>query len=164
MASMPVVNWPDHYQPSNAPVHVRNELDMQAAQEQVWAWLVRVTLWPAWYQNSSNVTILEGSGPDLVQGTRFRWHTFSATITSTVQEYLPRERIAWDAHGIGIDAYHAFIIQPSPKGCFVLTEEAQHGWLARLSHWVTPNRMSHFHQIWLEELERKARTGLPPAG
>jgi len=156
------INWPDHYKPSNSPVHVRNELDMDASQDQVWAWLVRVTLWPSWYKNSAKVKILEGPGQDLIQDTRFRWKTFGATITSRVLEYIPKNRIAWDAHGLGIDAFHAFVLQQSPRGCYVLTEEAQHGWLAGLSHLITPNRMSHFHQIWLEELERKARSGDPP--
>jgi hypothetical protein len=35
------VIWPPHYAPGNSPVHVRNELAMQAAPELVWAWLVR---------------------------------------------------------------------------------------------------------------------------
>ena len=36
-----VVKWPNHYEPSNCPIHVRNELDMAAPQDQVWAWLIR---------------------------------------------------------------------------------------------------------------------------
>ena len=157
------VRWPDHYQPHNCPVHVRNELDMDAAPERVWSWLVRASLWPTWYVNSANVTILDGSGPDLQKGTRFRWKTFGVTITSTVLEYVTGERIAWDAHAFGIDAYHAWVLQPSTKGCHVLTEETQHGWLARLGKLFMPNRMYTFHQLWLEGLAAKAHAGLPPA-
>ena len=72
---------------------------MEAPQDRVWAWLVRAPLWPRWYENSKNVRILKGSGPDLQLGTQFVWKTFSVTITSTVLEYVPNERIAWDAHG-----------------------------------------------------------------
>jgi uncharacterized protein YndB with AHSA1/START domain len=156
------IHWPDHYQPRNCPVHVRNELDMAAAPKRVWAWLIRADLWPTWYVNSANVKILDGTGPDLQKGTRFRWKTSGVTITSTVLEYVPRERIAWDAHAFGIDAYHAWVLQPSARGCHVVTEETQHGWLARLGKLFMPNRMYKFHQLWLEGLATKARAGLPP--
>jgi uncharacterized protein YndB with AHSA1/START domain len=156
------VRWPDRYQPGNCPVHVQNELDMAATPERVWAWLIRASLWPTWYANSANLKMLEGTGPNLQKGTRFRWKTFGVTITSTVLEYVPRERIAWDAHAFGIDAYHAWVLQPSSKGCYVLTEETQHGWLARLGKRFMPNRMHKFHQLWLEGLAAKARGGLPP--
>ena len=156
------VQWPDHYHPHNCPIHVRNELDMEATQECVWAWLTCATLWPTWYVNSANVEIIEGTGPNLQKGTRFRWKTFGVVITSTVREYVPGERIAWDAHAFGIDVYHAWVLQPSANGCHVLTEETQHGWLARLGKLFMPNRMYTFHQLWLEGLATKARAGLPP--
>ena len=157
------IEWPDHYKPDNCPVHVRNDLDMAASPEHVWAWLTCAPVWPSWYVNSANVTILEGAEPYLEQGTRFRWKTFGVTIISTVVEYVPNERIAWTAHSLGIDVYHAWVLSPSSRGCLVLTEETQHGWLARLGKLLMPNRMFHFHQLWLEELERKACEGLPPA-
>ena len=159
MSNQSTVQWPDHYRPQNCPIHVRNELDMAAPQEQVWAWLVRAPLWPAWYANSANVKIMKGPGPDLGKGTIFRWKTFGVTIMSTVLEYVPNERLAWDAHAFGIDAYHAWVLRPSAKGCHVLTEETQHGWLARLGKLFMPNRMYKYHQIWIEGLESKARSG-----
>jgi len=156
------INWPEKYEPRNCPIHVRNELDMAASPERVWAWLTRVTLWPTWYANSANIEIIEGSGPDLEAGTCFRWKTFGVTITSTVLEYVPDERIAWEAHAVGIDVYHAWVLQPSANGCRVLTEETQYGFLARIAKLLMPNRMCTYHQMWLEGLEGKARVGLPP--
>jgi uncharacterized protein YndB with AHSA1/START domain len=157
------IHWPERYDPHNCPIHVRNELDMATSPERVWAWLTRVTLWPTWYANSANIKIIEGSGPDLEAGTRFRWKTFGVTITSTVLEYVPDERIAWQAQAFGIDVYHAWVLQPSTVGCRVLTEETQHGSIARLAKLLMPNQMFKYHQLWLEELEGKARAGLPPA-
>jgi hypothetical protein len=156
------IRWPDHYKPQNCPVHVRNDLDMVARPEHVWAWLICAPLWPSWYINSANVTILEGSEHHLENGTQFRWKTFGVTIISTVVEYVPNERIAWTAHSFGLDVYHAWILSPSSRGCTVVTEETQHGWLARLAKILMPKRMSDFHQLWLEELERKACEDLPP--
>jgi uncharacterized protein YndB with AHSA1/START domain len=162
MSQLSEVRWPNHYEPSRCPIHVRNELDMAASPEHVWAWLTRPTLWPDWYLNSANVEILEGPAPELGDGTRFRWKTFGITIGSTVLECVPNERVAWEAQAFGIDVYHAWVLRPSPKGCHVLTEETQHGWLARLGKLFMPNRMYKYHQLWLEALESKAREGLPP--
>jgi uncharacterized protein YndB with AHSA1/START domain len=162
MKPSPEIDWPDRYHPRNCPVHVHNELDMAAPPDRVWAWLTHATLWPSWYGNSANVSFLDESGPQLQQGTRFRWKTFGVTVTSTVLEYVPGERLAWDAHGLGVDAFHAWVLQPSDRGCRVLTEETQHGWLARLGGLFVPGRMHKHHQLWLEGLENKARSGPPP--
>ncbi len=158
----PEICWPEYYAPQNSAVHVRNALTMDAPPENVWAWLVRALLWPEWYVNSADVRFLEGTAPDLKLNTQFRWRTFGVTISSTVLEYVPGERIAWDAHGPGFDGYHAWLLQRAGRGCHVLTEETQHGWLARLNRLFLPHRMSKYHQIWLESLAARARSGLPP--
>ncbi len=162
MAQDLAILWPTHFAPPSCPLHVRNELRIPASPERVWAWLVAATLWPTWYVNSAHVRILQGNGSDLAQGTKFRWKTFDVTITSTVLEFVPHERIAWDAHALGIEVYHAWVLRPTAEGCHVLTEETQHGWLARLGKLFMPNRMHKYHQIWLEALARQSRAGLPP--
>jgi uncharacterized protein YndB with AHSA1/START domain len=156
------IRWPANYAPENAPIHVRNELEMDVAPEAVWAWLVRAQLWPTWYKNSSNVRFLSGTPPDLDAAARFQWTTFGVRLESRVLEFVPGERIAWDAHGIGIHAYHAWVIQEILRGTYVRTEETQRGWLARLAASLRPRRMHEYHQIWLEHLREVARTGLPP--
>lgn len=156
------VRWPERFAPENCPVHVRNELAMSAPVARVWAWLIRAQLWPTWYENSANVQFLEGPPPDLALGTRFRWRTFSVTVESTVVEFIPMERIAWDARTLGLEAYHAWVLRETPEGCHVVTEETQRGSLARLGDLVLPNRMSKHHQIWLERMEIQARAGFPP--
>jgi uncharacterized protein YndB with AHSA1/START domain len=162
MTTLDGVRWPDHFAPANAPVHVRNELEIPASAEHVWAWLIRAKLWPTWYSNSTNVQFFKGTEPDLEAGTRFRWKTFGVTIESEVKEFLPKERIAWDAHSFGVDAYHAWVLRETPQGCYVLTEETQHGSLAKLQKRVMPNRMYQYHQVWLEALGAKASGGYPP--
>lgn len=163
MSQKPEIIWPDYYNPKNSAVHVSNHLKIDAQQELIWAWLVRAVLWPDWYVNSGNVEFLEGETPDLNMNTRFRWKTFGITIESTVLEYVPNERIAWDAHGLGFSGYHAWVIQPLKEGgCYVLTEETQHGWLTRLNNMFLPKRMFKYHQIWLESLAAKACGGMPP--
>ena len=159
---MPIA-WPEKYDPSRAPVHVRNELSIAAPCERVWAWLIRARAWPSWYPNSSRVRFIDGTPPDLAPGTRFRWRTFSVGIESRVAEFVPPHRIAWDAQGIGVDAYHAWLLEPAAEGCRVITEETQYGFVARAGKLVLPNRMFRGHQLWLERLREKAMSGPPPA-
>ena len=154
--------WPSEFEPEPAPVHVRNEIEMAAPPERAWAWLVRAPLWPTWYRNSKRVRLLRGGYPDLALGSRFHWWTFGVPITSEVREFAPPQRLAWDAVGTGVRAYHAWLITPTPRGCHVLTEETQHGVLAQLGAFLMPNRMSKYHQIWLESLRDRAEGGLPP--
>jgi hypothetical protein len=157
------IHWPSRYSPSQTAVHVSNELDMDAKAVAAWAWLIRADLWPSWYPNSANVTYLSGAGPDLSLGRRFHWKTFGVPLESVVLEFVPGERIAWSGKAFGLDVYHAWLIEPrGEESCAVLTEENQNGWMARLSNFVMPNRMHHYHQIWLEALQAKARVGLPP--
>jgi hypothetical protein len=157
-----VIHWPDRYDPFRAPVHVANEIDTPAPPEAIWAWLVRAPLWPSWYPNAKDV-VVEGGGSELALGVTFTWRTFGVGIRSTVLEFVPCERIAWNAFGLGVDAYHAWEITRTPAGAHVVTEETQYGWTAWLGSIVFPSRMSKFHQIWLERLSAQAQGGLPAA-
>jgi len=149
------IAWPPRFHPDIAPVHVSNSLEMHVKPELVWRALIAAKQWPQWYPNARNVRILSGS--ELLElGAKFRWTTFGASIVSEVVEFVPFERIAWTGRAIGIDVYHAWLISPSQGGCRVLTEETQYGFLARGASIFMPQRMRNFHQIWLENLERRA--------
>ena len=92
----------------------------------------------------------------------FTWRSFGVSLKSKVEEFVPCQRLAWSAIGMGLEAYHAFLIEGIPNGCHILTEETQNGWLARLGHTLRPRNMSEKHQMWLEQLRTKAHSGLPP--
>jgi hypothetical protein len=156
------IEWPASYHPGRAGVYVSNSLTVSANPDVIWAWLIRAQLWPAWYPNSADVRFVEGGGPDLRKGAKFRWKTFGITLDSVVEEFVPHERLAWTARALGVDAYHAWLLEQIPGGCRILTEETQNGWLARLSNLLMPNRMRRYHQIWLEALRVRALTGHPP--
>jgi uncharacterized protein YndB with AHSA1/START domain len=156
------IDWPDRYRPERCPVHVRNEIVVPAAPERVWTWLVRAPLWPTWYPNSQNVQLLSGNPDRLELGSEFKWRTFGVAIRSKVIEFQPPGRIAWNAFGLGVDACHAWLIEPVAGGTRILTEETQYGWAARLNTLFMPGRMHRFHQVWLENLGERAAQGLPP--
>ena len=154
------IRWPGEFSPARSPIHVRNELPMLDRPEVVWAWLIRAQDWPTWYPNSKRVRI-DGGGANLAPGATFRWRTFGVVLLSHVEEFVPSERLAWNARGLGVWAYHAWLLRPTASGCTVVTEETQHGFVARAGRFLMPKRMERFHQLWLEELEKKARQGPP---
>jgi len=156
-----MIRWPEKYGPERTAVHVHNELDIGAPPERVWAWLIRADLWPTWFSRAKDVRIL-GGGKELQAGSEFRWKTSGAKLRSKVDEFVPCERLSWNAHAMGIDAYHAWLIERTPSGCRVVTEENQNGWLARLSNAIRPSHMGRLHQAWLESLQEMAKAGLPP--
>ena len=139
-------------------MHVRNEIAIAAPPRVVWDALVRADDWPVWYPNARDVRIA-GGGRDLEAGTSFNWTTFGVAVTSTVREYAPAERIAWDGHGLLLDVYHAWLIEPRGAGCWVLTEETQNGLAARAQALFMPKRMWRGHQLWLERLKGEAERG-----
>jgi hypothetical protein len=156
------INWPDKCKPENTAVHVKNELLMPGVElEGIWAWLCRPDLWPTWYKNCAYAYLKNQPHLDLRLGTEFCWKTFYVTIDSTVREFVPHERLAWDAHCNGVQAYHAWTFERRHSGVYVVTEETQNGWLARMAAFVVPNRMWKWHQRWLEALSEMAKKGLP---
>ncbi|UJR12240.1 hypothetical protein I4U23_016417 [Adineta vaga] len=159
------VNWPIEFQPNRCAVHVKNELEIAASAVNVWSWLVHARLWPTYYNNSQNVNFITDKESSILrENTRFTWRTFGVNLTSQVREYIEGERIAWDARGLlGLYVYHAWIIIPRDENnCYVITEESQHGLVARLSKFFFPRRMYTQHQHWLEQLQHMAKQGLPP--
>ncbi len=157
-----MIRWPENHEPARTHVHVRNEMEMPVSSEAIWAWLVRAGLWHTWYSSSKDVTI-EGGGLDLRPGARFRWTAFGIRLSSRVEEFVPGERVAWSARARGIDAYHAWLIEKRPSGCYVLTEETQNGLLAWLNNFLRPHSLARMSQDWLEGLLAKAKEGLPPS-
>jgi hypothetical protein len=156
------IHWPERFHPRRAPIHVSNELSVTAPVDAVWEWLIHAPLWPTYYSNSSRI-VLQGGAKQLSKGARFRWKTFGVNLISVVEEFEPKQRIAWRARGTGVDAYHAWLLGPLAEGgCHILTEETQYGWLARLGSVFLPHRMHRYHQLWLEGLRTKAQAGPPP--
>lgn len=161
---MPVesaVYWPTDLRPGQADLYAVNSLQIAATPEVVWAWLVRAARWPEWYANCQRLVFEDGTGPDLQPRTRFSWTTFGARVVTTVEEYVPAQRLAWRGHGLGAQGYHGWVILPQPAGCLVITEEVQRGLLPRAVRLLLQPAMLRQHQRWLEGLAERARSGPP---
>lgn len=148
--------WPTWYVNARN-VHIRQsgQGDVNAAAFLYW------NLMPARYARSRGTHLRRGPAAELTAGSLFFWRTFGVAIESMVAEFVPNERIAWTAEGLGVHAYHAWLIERTPAGCRVLTEETQNGFVARLGSALMPNRMHKFHQIWLEALALRAGNDSP---
>jgi Polyketide cyclase / dehydrase and lipid transport len=157
---MPIL-WPDRYAPDRVAARVSNDIAIAAPSSAVWAWLIRAVAWPDWYPNSSAVRI-ESGRPTLSLGERFTWRTFGVSVRSTVREFIPGERIAWDGTGFFLDVYHAWLIEGRPDGCWVLTEENQNGLAASVQAFLMSQRMHRGHELWLTRLKAQAEGKPPP--
>src|SRR5215470_13472322 len=95
------IRWPPEFHPANVEVRARNEIQIDAPPERVWAHLIRALRWPTFYSNAHDVRLIDEPGPDLGPNTRFRWKTFGLNLVSEVREFEPVERLAWNARGLG---------------------------------------------------------------
>jgi len=147
------ISYPPQYAPENMQVHVINTITATITPDVVWGRLIDAENWPNIYANAQNVAI-EGGGDDLYYQAHFTWKTFGINLDSVVMEWVPNNRIAWLAKGLGCTFYHAFLITYDDDTglCTVLTEETQKGLGAVLSRKLYPNRMETWHQKWLEAL------------
>lgn len=157
------MKWPSGMEPGSVAVYARNEIEIAAAPERVWRWLVGGERWPQWYENctSFHYTDKQG-GPDLTAGRNFQWRTFSARVRSVVLVFEPYRELGWDARATGLYAYHGWMLEPGGVGCRVVTEETQSGWVPMLARWYLRRMLVRGHQGWLEDLRRMAESGDPP--
>ena len=157
-----VISWPDDHTPERSAFHAVNELQMPAEPEVVWAWISRPDLWPSYYSNARFIKHLGGPWPKLELGSRFRWWSFGAFVTSEVVEHEPAERISWDAKVLGGRGYHGWLLRPQDGGTYVRTEETQKGPGIQVVKAALRPMMVRLHQRWLEGLSKVAAEG-PPA-
>jgi uncharacterized protein YndB with AHSA1/START domain len=158
-----VISWPDELTPERSAFHAVNELEIPARPEVIWEWLCRPDLWSSYYSNARFIKHLEGPWPKVELGSRFRWWSFGAFVTSEVVAYEPPERISWDAKELGGRGYHGWFLRPQNGGTFVRTEETQKGLGIQVVKPALRPLMVRFHQRWLEGLSRVATEGPPPA-
>jgi uncharacterized protein YndB with AHSA1/START domain len=155
------IRWPAEHGPEVSRFLAVNELQIAADPEDVFAWLRRPDLWPSFYGNARLVKHLDGPWPRVELGSRFRWLTFGAFITSEIVECDPPERLAWSARALGSRGHHSWLLRPQEGGTFVHTEETQRGWGIAIVKPALRPLMVRQHQRWLEGLAEAAGQGHP---
>lgn len=161
------INWPVDYEPSKATFFVHNEIEISAPPEIVWDILVRAEDWPAWYYGATDVSVKNGAADGrLAANSVLEWKTMGLRFESRVRELVAPARLSWESRKSTITGYHAWLIVPTATGCRVITDEAQHGFLAVMQKIFIPQKLRRLHDVWLGELKKKAeaRVGLSPSG
>ncbi len=158
------IKWPEDLQATNSPDYTYNELVINANLQDIWAWLIRATLWSSWYSNCKNLKFISDDTHDLRMGSVFTWRTFGVPVKTIVEDFEPMQRLAWRGTGLGASGYHAWILESHPEKntCKVITEEVQNGAVPWLARWYIRWDLRHYHQKWLEGLARMAQNGSPP--
>jgi Polyketide cyclase / dehydrase and lipid transport len=151
------LRFPAEYDPSRCPVHVVNTIEISASPAEVWDHLITAADWQTWQPALSNVRIQDGSRK-LSQDVTFTFNASGVTSVSTVKEFVPNQRIAWDGRATGLQAYHVWLITPTPNGCRVLSEETLRGIVPRLLKLFAPNLIYNSNQKWLEALAVRSST------
>lgn len=150
------INWPEEFNPKDAGFFVHNQIEIKASPEKVWNILLQAETWPDWYEGASNVSVKTSTDGILKEDSIFNWKTMGLDFESTIQEFEPYTRLSWVSIKKSIKGYHAWLIIPAENGCTLITEESQHGFLTFLEKIFQPKKLEKLHQIWLEEIKKKA--------
>ncbi len=150
------INWPDEYSPGKAGFFVHNEININASSTVVWNILLQAETWPDWYEGAAEVKVKNSANGMLNAGDVFTWKTMGLDFESTIREFEPYSRLSWESVKKSIKGYHAWLIVPTENGCTLVTEESQHGFLTFLEKTFQPKKLEKLHQIWLEEIKKKA--------
>ncbi|MEM1032091.1 MAG: SRPBCC domain-containing protein [Myxococcota bacterium] len=149
------VRWPAEYTPEESSFFVHNAIRVRAPAEDVWAELIEAEAWPTWYEGAKNV-VVEGRGRRLERDAIFTWTTMDLDFVSTIREFEPPYRLAWESEKSIIQGYHAWLIIPTDDGCIVITDEAQKGFLTFFEKIFVPNKLRELHDVWLAHLKERA--------
>ena len=150
------IRWPGAYDPENAAFFVHNQIEIEAPADVVWDILVHVEDWPNWYAGATDLTVNRGKHGRVTADSTVRWKTMGLRFDSKVREFEPPARFAWESRKAVIQGYHAWLLIPTADGTRVITEESFNGFLAYLQGTFIPQKLHGLHQIFLEELKRKA--------
>lgn len=158
------INWPENYLPGTTDNFASNEVIVKGiTAEDVFENLVNTDIWPTYYDNVADVYFYEQDGPNLKDGTRFRFKTFGFPIEAEVVEFeAPHDgkpgRLAWHGWAEGdaehrLDVIHAWLLEDlSANRVRILTQESQKGKPAKDLHETKPDIMNQGHQDWIKGL------------
>ena len=128
----------------------------------IWNWLVCAERWGEWYGDAPAVAYVNQLRAELRAGSVFTWQSRGTTLTATVIEYVPGQRLAWAVQGLGIQAYHSWLLRETATGCQLITQQRQVGWRGALSELLRPQHLFNYQQAWLLALSRQVLRGGPP--
>ena len=148
--------WPSAYKLSKSKFYVHNEIEINASPEIVWAFLIDALKWQSWYLGAKNVLFTNSTDTVLNSSSAFKWQTMGLTFTSSVKQFESNRLLAWESVKKSIQRYYIWLIVSIDKGCKVITEEAQNGWLTFFEKTFQRNKLKKLHDVWLAALKKKS--------
>lgn len=136
----------------NAPVIAKGMIEINASPETIWDLIADIKRWSSWNPDVKNSSI-EG---DVIKGSKFKWKSWSVTITSIFQEVDRPRFIGWTGKTMGIKALHIWKLEPKNGRTIAITEESWEGPLTRLTRGRTQNMLQKAINSELEYLKIEA--------
>jgi hypothetical protein len=155
MIGDPRVRWPDGLAPALCPVFQHDELEIDVSPAAFWGRLLCATRWHEDYAHVKGLAI-DGGGEVLSLGARFTWWTLGVRVTTVIDNFEPERYLSWSGTGLGSRGHHVWLIEPTPRGCRVVTEETQAGCSVRVLAPLLRRGLRHHHPRWLAGLARAA--------
>ncbi|GGD79819.1 hypothetical protein GCM10011514_49760 [Emticicia aquatilis] len=150
------MNWPTYFEPSESPIFVHNEIEINASPEKVWAILISTKDWKNWYNGAGDVETINAE--KLEAKTKFNWRSLKMNVASEVKQYEPNKRLAYTVKTKGVDTYHVWLIVPMATGCKIITQETQHGFKCKMGKIFKPKQIVEAHQRGVEGLKKLAES------
>ena len=75
---------------------------------------------------------------------------------STIKQFEPNRLLAWESQKKSIQCYHVWLIVPTDKGCKVISDESQNGWLTFFEKIFQGKKLKKLHDVWLAALKKKS--------
>lgn len=136
----------------SAPAVASGSIEIEVAPEVVWDVLTNIEAWPSW-NPGVRTAALDG---ELTRGATFRWEAGPGTITSTIQELDPPNRITWRGSTVGIKAIHVYRLEASASGTSVVSEESWAGLPVRLLRGIFRKQLQKNTDAGLRHLKHEA--------
>lgn len=111
-----------------APVIAKNQLEIAASAETVWATLTQIQHWPDW-QKEVKKTVVHG---EIKQGTKFFWKAGGLSFKSQIHTSVPASAFGWTGTTIGTSAIHNWFLEAKGNNTLVRVEESLEGIFPRL--------------------------------
>lgn len=150
------ITFPSAYDPSKSKFYVHNEIEVEAPPQVVWEILIAAEDWPNWYIGAKNVALADPNAQFLSENAVFSWKTMGLDFESSIREFVPFSKLAWESKKRSIRGYHVWLIVPTARGCKVITDESQNGWLTFFEKTFQPKKLHRLHDVWLTKIKRKA--------
>lgn len=133
----------------NAPVKVRESIQVQATPEKVWEIISDINNWDKW---NSDIKYAKLNG-ELKAGTTFNWNNGGNKIKSTLHTVTPFKEIGWSGKAFGSFAIHNFTLSNVNGKTELLIEESMEGLLMRLFRGFMQNTLEDGINKWLTQIK-----------